>query len=161
MRPFCPSGIDSGNWNSNFIDLSGDMELRTLSGVLLHSTCEIQRNFLDEAGSRIPCRMRTEDACPVRETATLEIDEVHLPGASESNPEMVAWRPYANNDGEVRVLEVWADRGRMTNMDVFEWTVLLWFTVGPASENGGGEPSMYAVDAADAITRSVTAAVAL
>ncbi len=88
MCPFCPSRINSGNLNSNLIALSD--ELPGFSDVLLHSTCEMQNNFLDAAGSRMPCRMRTEDACPVRETATLEIVEVHLPGASESNPEMVA-----------------------------------------------------------------------
>lgn len=120
----------------------------------------MHNNFLDEAGSRVPRRMRTEDAWPVRETATLEIVEVHLPRVSESNPEMVAWRPYANNEGDVRVLvlEVWPGRGRMTNMYAFEWTMLLWFRVGRASEKGGGERSF---DAADAITRSVSAAVAL
>ena len=154
--------MDSGNWISNFIGLSSDVELRAFFGVLLHSTSEMKNNFLDEAGSRMPCRMRTEDACPARETATLEIVEDHLPGASESTPEMVSWRPYANNDGDVRVLRAWPDRGRINNMCAFEWTMLLWFTVGPASENGGDEERpVYAADAADAITRSVTAAVAL
>lgn len=77
----------------------------------------------------MPCRMRTEDACPVKETATLEIVEVHLPGASEINPEMAAWRPYANDDDPVRVLEVRPGRGKITNMRAFEWTVLVWFMV--------------------------------
>ena len=76
----------------------------------------MESSFLDEAGSHMPSRIKTEDARPCREIATLEIVETHLPEASESDPETVAWRPYAGNAGALRLFGTPPDRGNITNM---------------------------------------------